>query len=90
MGQDVPVTNKRFSDRRRTLKTGKIVLGQGSSVIDCTVWNVSRNGATLKVQNAMGVPKKFELRWDGDALPCTVVWRKMDGLGVTFDNKLLL
>jgi hypothetical protein len=90
MGQDEPVANKRFSSRRRLLKAGKIVFGQGGSVIDCTVRNVSRTGATLKVQNAIAVPKKFELRWDGTAKRCTVVWRKMDCLGVTFDNKFSL
>ena len=86
MGQDEPITNKRISDRRRMLKAGKIVFSQGGSVIDCTVRNVSRTGATLNVQNAVAVPEKFELRWGGNAQRCTVVWRKMDGLGVRFDT----
>jgi hypothetical protein len=49
------------------------------------VRNVSTTGATLKVQNAIAVPKKFELRWDGNAQRCTVVWRKVQSFGVTFD-----
>lgn len=86
MGQDESIANKRIGDRRRMLKAGKIVFSRGGSVIDCTVRNVSRTGATLNVQNAVAVPEKFELRWGGNAQRCTVVWRKMDGLGVRFDT----
>ena len=59
MAQDEPVANKRSSDRRRMLKTGKIIFSQGGSVIDCTVRNVSTTGATLNVQNAVAVPENF-------------------------------
>jgi len=86
MGQDEPIENKRISDRHRMLKAGKIVFGQGGSLIDCTVRNVSKTGATLNVQNAVTVPQKFELRWDGNVQRCTVFWRKMDSLGVRFDT----
>ena len=67
-------------------KAGKIVFNQGGSVIDCTVRNVSRTGATLDVQSAVTVPQKFELCWDGNVQRCTVVWRKMDCLGVRFNT----
>jgi hypothetical protein len=86
VGQDEPVENKRIGDRRRRLKGGKIVFGRGGSVIDCTVRNVSKTGALLNVQNAVTVPQKFELRWDGNVQRCTVFWRKMASLGVRFDT----
>ncbi|HEY5047155.1 MAG TPA: PilZ domain-containing protein [Rhizomicrobium sp.] len=86
MGQDEPIANKRIGDRRRLLKAGRIVFGQGRSVIDCTVRSVSRTGAMLNVQNAVTVPQEFELRWDGNVRRCTVVWRKVASLGVKFDT----
>jgi hypothetical protein len=86
MAQETPVANKRISDRRRMLKSGKIVFNQSSSVIDCAVRDVSRTGATLKVQNAIAVPEKFELHWGGNVQRCTVIWRRLPSLGVAFDT----
>jgi hypothetical protein len=40
-------SERRTAQRHRTLKAGKIVLHQGSSVIDCTVRNVSASGAAI-------------------------------------------
>ena len=67
-------------------KAGKIVVNQGVSVIDCSVRNISEIGAMLTVQNAVTVPREFELRWDDNVKRCTVVWRKMDRLGIRFDT----
>jgi hypothetical protein len=86
VAQDETITNKRSSDRRRIFKAGEIVLNQGGSIINCTVRNVSRTGAMLKVQNEVTVPQEFVLRWDGNVQHCTAVWRKKDGLGVRFDT----
>jgi hypothetical protein len=86
MGGDEPVENKRIGDRRRTLKAGKIVFNRGGSVIDCTMRNVSKPGATLCLPNAVTVPQKFELRWGDNVRRCTVIWRKMGRLGVRFDT----
>lgn len=80
------MSNKRAVDRRRVFKGGKIVFNQGGSVVDCTVRNVSETGALVNVVNAMTVPQDFELRWDDKARHCSVAWRKMDSLGVKFDE----
>jgi len=86
VGQDEPITNKRFSDRRRIFKSGRIVFSQRRAVIDCTVRNVSQTGAMLQVGNSVTVPQEFELWWDGNVQRCIVVWRKKDALGVKFDT----
>jgi PilZ domain len=78
------MAEKRASERRRALRTGKIVWNNGGSVIDCTVRNISKTGALLGVLSVATVPQEFDLRWDGNARPCIVVWRKPDRIGVKF------
>jgi hypothetical protein len=50
------------------------------------VRNVSATGALVNVVNAMAVPQDFELRWDNKVRFCSVAWRKMDSLGIKFDE----
>ena len=52
------------NERRRVLKAAKIVWNSGSSVLDCTLRNVSKTGAMLEMVNTISVPDEFELRWD--------------------------
>jgi hypothetical protein len=80
------MSDKRATDRRRVFKGAKIVFNQGNSVVDCTVRNVSATGALVNVVNAMAVPQDFELRWDNKVRFCSVAWRKMDSLGIKFDE----
>jgi hypothetical protein len=66
------MAEKRVSERRRALRTGKIVLNKGGWVIDCTVRNISKTGALLGVLCVATVPEEFELRWDGNVQRCAV------------------
>jgi hypothetical protein len=75
---------RRTAQRHRTLKAGKIVLHRGTSVIDCTVRNVSATGAAISVVNAATVPAEFDLQFDGQIRPCTVAWRRLERMGVKF------
>jgi hypothetical protein len=77
---------KRRFPRHRTLKSGKIVVQSGKSVVDCTVRNLSANGALLVVRNLTGIPEKFDLVLEttGEHHPCRVAWRGDDRLGVEF------
>jgi hypothetical protein len=77
-------SERRTAQRHRTLKTGKIILHQGTSVIDCTVRNVSATGAAISVPNAATLPAEFGLQFDGETRPCTVAWRRLDRMGVKF------
>jgi hypothetical protein len=77
-------TEHRIAQRHRTLKAGKIVLHHGSSVIDCTVRNISASGAAISVVNAAAIPAEFNLQFDSENRPCTVTWRRLERMGVRF------
>jgi len=64
------MTERRIAQRHRTLKAGKIILHHGSSVIDCTVRNVSAIGVLIAVANPATIQPEFELLFDGSARPC--------------------
>ena len=77
---------RRKSARRRALKGGRIVFNKRSSTIDCTVRNLSPEGALLQVRGPFGIPEEFDLELDADAVihPFNVVWRDARRLGVVF------
>ena len=81
------MAERRTDERRRVLKAGKIVWNNGSSILDCTLRNVSKTGAMLEVLSALTVPEEFELRWDNNAQRqrCSVVWRKLNLVSVKFE-----
>jgi len=80
-----PETEHRAVPRRTTLKGGKIAFNGNRSTIDCTVRNLSRNGAKLVVASVLGIPDDFELVLaDTVRQPCHVIWRKAKDLGVEF------
>jgi hypothetical protein len=75
---------RRRSERHRTFKAGKIILHRGTSVIDCTIRNLSPEGASIAVPNAATLPEEFDLQFDGEMRRCNVAWRRLDRLGVKF------
>jgi hypothetical protein len=77
-------TERRRAQRHRTLKAGKILLHHGASVIDCTIKNLSPEGALIAVENAVTLPAEFDLEFDGEKHHCTIAWRRIDRLGVKF------
>ena len=79
-----PKNESRQSPRRRTLKNGRIVFNSRNSTIDCTVRNLSKNGALLLLPNIAGIPDDFELHIDGESHATHVVWRSHGQLGVTW------
>ena len=70
--------------RRRTLKNGRIVFNNRNSTIDCTVRNLSKDGALLLLPNVVGIPDDFELHINGVSHATHVVWRSNGQLGVTW------
>jgi hypothetical protein len=73
----------RIAARHRVLKGAKIEFG--GSAIDCTIRNLSDNGAALDVSTPVGIPTEFTLVAEGFRRPCRVVWRKEKRIGITFD-----
>lgn len=76
----------REAERRRVLKSGKILLS-GGGAIDCTVRNLSQTGAALEVVTPIGIPERFALAIEpGQTLTCEVVRRTERRIGIRFVN----
>jgi PilZ domain-containing protein len=75
---------RRTSQRLPRLKAGGIVFNGLSSVIDCTVRNISDGGACLIVAKDSMMPVSFRLRAEGETRSCSVAWRRADRLGVKY------
>ena len=77
---------RRSVSRSRTLKSGKILVHAHTSLVDCTVRNLSPKGAVLVLPSLAGIPEHFELVLDaqGTHHQCRVAWRGENRLGVEF------
>ena len=73
---------------RRCWRQGKIIFNQRSSVFDCAVRKLTREGAELVLNSTLGVPASFELRLDptGETHFCSIDWRTETEIGVTFQE----
>jgi hypothetical protein len=80
--------NKRAQLRNRCLKEGKIVFGNGTFIVDCTIDNLSATGAHLRVQGSAPVPKEFLLIEPARSMvhKAEIVRRTAKGLGVRFNG----
>ncbi len=80
-------SDKRVAARKRVLKGARIVYNDRSSTLSCAVRDLSDTGARLRVPQGQAVPSRFDLLIDADGFdaPCTVVWRRGEEVGVTFD-----
>jgi hypothetical protein len=76
---------RRSVPRRRVFKGGLISFGGAG--INCTVRNISPNGASLDVASIVGIPKSFQLAIEADHFlrPCRIVWNNDRRVGVAFD-----
>ena len=76
---------RRVNPRRRILQRGIITFGLDAG-IDCTVRNVSNDGAALEVASPVGIPDEFILLIGKDSAKrsCRVMWRTARRIGVSF------
>lgn len=81
---------RRNSPRHRTLKSGKIVLENHTSVYDCRIRNLSEQGALLKLPSTVGIPDDFLLQIVNEDIlvAAHVRWRSGTELGVQFETPL--
>jgi hypothetical protein len=86
LGTAQQVEQRRKSPRRRTLMSGKIVFNKKSSVIDCTVCNLSAEGACLRLAGVASLPDQFDLLIDGTLRPAKLIWRSYRQVGIFFLN----
>jgi hypothetical protein len=77
---------KRTAPRHRVLKRGTLAFVDGGGV-DCTVRNISSNGARLDIANPVGLPSSFKLVIEADQFirRCHPVWSNDNRIGVAFD-----
>ena len=87
----LPETEKDGSERRvaprmRVLKRAKVVFNGGFSTIDCIVRNISSTGALLTVDEAVHLPKQFQiLIGEGEEeRPAKLVYRRSMFAGIRF------
>ncbi|KKB76578.1 hypothetical protein VW35_17555 [Devosia soli] len=77
--------DQRKNHRNRTLKGGRIVTNDGHSTFDCTIRNLSDEGAKLAVTSIIGLPQRFLLALqDGRRFDCEMVWHTETEIGVKF------
>jgi PilZ domain len=76
---------KRVAPRKPVLMSGAIEFA--GSVINCLISNISISGAAIEVNNPNDIPERFNLVFKADdtRIPCHVVWRHEDRIGVAFD-----
>ena len=80
--------NKRSQPRNRCLKEGKIIFGNGTFVVDCTIDNLSDTGAHLRVLGTSPLPREFLLVEPSRNLvhKAEIVRRTQKGVGIKFNG----
>jgi len=76
---------RRAIPRKPALMSGAIEFA--GSTINCLIRNNSISGAALDVTNSGNIPERFNLAFkaDGMHIPCHVIWRQEERIGVAFD-----
>ena len=77
---------RRANPRKPVLMSGTIAFG--GNIVNCVVSNMSISGAALDVISPIiDTPKNFTLvfQTDGVSIPCHIIWRKEEHIGVAFD-----
>jgi len=77
---------RRSVQRHRVLKHGTLAFRGGGS-IDCTVRNLSSQGARVDIAGPVGLPDSFTLVIEANHFlrRCHKVWRSEQRIGVAFD-----
>jgi hypothetical protein len=71
--------------RNTVLMSGAIEFA--GSTINCLISNISISGAAIEVTNPHDIPERFNLVFKADDahIPCHVIWRQEERIGVAFD-----
>ena len=88
MTHDSLADEQRVSKRQRVLKKGLIVLANNSSTVDCTIRNMSDEGAQILCGDQFAVPNEFRFVTLSDNLvrEAKVIWRRGDQIGISFSG----
>ena len=82
------MAERRAAARLRSLLRGRIVFNNGNSTLDCTVREISSDGARLEVSEVVTIPDRFDLfiPQKGETSHAVIVWRRENSIGVTFER----
>jgi hypothetical protein len=71
--------------RKPVLMSGAVQFA--GRAINCLVRDMSISGAALDVTESHEIPERFNLvfKADGTHIPCHVIWREVERIGVAFD-----
>ena len=86
MPATISFIERRRSTRNRTLIGGKVIFNQRQSTLDCTVRNLSEDGALLVFPNSVPLPDLFELYFPlkRESRMVRTRWRDGGRIGVAF------
>jgi PilZ domain-containing protein len=81
--------DKRIARRSRILKAGKLVSMNYTSVVDCSVRDMSATGALIRCNNLNAMPDEFQLLIQSDNWIRSVkmMWRRNDLAGLHFTGE---
>jgi hypothetical protein len=83
--EDVLLSERRQSRRRKALKSALVVFKNGYCDIKCQILDFSEGGALLKPADIVQVPNQFLLKPStGPSRECEVVWRGRTTIGVRY------
>ena len=76
---------RRAIPRKPVLMSGAIQSAE--CTINCLICDMTISGAALDVTEPNNIPERFNLvfKADGTKIPCHVVWRQEERIGVAFD-----
>ena len=57
----------------------------GEEFYSCLIIDLSITGAGLRLDDAVGLPDKFELRFGRTSRNCSLIWQKSENAGVRFE-----
>lgn len=82
-------TERRQTQRQRTLLGARIVFNQRRSTLDCVVRNVSDTGALVVLSDAVTLPEAFDLEIDHRqrSYSARVRWRGPERIGLAFEGQ---
>jgi hypothetical protein len=71
--------------RKKILMSGAIEFAGGH--INCLISDMSVSGAAIEISKSQDIPERFNLvfKVDDAHIPCHVVWREEERIGVAFD-----
>lgn len=82
---------QRRSPRRAALMQASIFHPLQTEHLNCTVRDISQDGAMVEFPQPKGLPSLFWLRLDGEATLrlCTIAWHSECQLGVEFSEQIM-